>query len=380
LVMDSAGNLYGVASGTLTGSPGGNIYELEKQNGGWRYNVLYRFCRGNQCPRGDAPQGDLIMDTQGNLYGTAYGGGKHNAGTVFELAHEEGRWHIKVLHQFCGLSCAQPDGEDITAGLAYEGLASGEPYDGASPLYGVASDGGAFNGGGVFRLMPVTGSARWKEALIYNFCTADDCSNGANPTGMLTLDGAGNLYGTTATGGGHEGGIAFELSNTKRNTWSETVLYNFCCADGQNSNAPLLQDSGGILYGTTPDGGQYGWGTVFKLTDSGSQWSESVVHSFCSPGNCGEGAEPQAGLLLDSQGNLIGTQEFGGGADLGYGAVTKLSPAGVVLDQYSFCSKSGCADGANPVSRLVADGNGNLYGTTQFGGAANEGTVFELSP
>jgi len=172
---------------------------------------------------------------------------------------------------------------------------------------------------------------------------------------------------------------------------SEQVLYSFCsqtnCADGAYPAAGLIMDGSGNLYGTTVHGGARGYGTVFQLTPTGTGWSENVLYGFCPQGNCADGANPAAGLIMDGSGNLYGTT-VGGGAR-GYGTVFQLTPTGTGWNEnvlYSFCPQGNCADGAYPAAGLIMDGSGNLYGTTQEGGAGAAlcdtfgcGTVFALN-
>ena len=197
-------------------------------------------------------------------------------------------------------------------------------------------------------------------ALDYSF----KGSNGATPTATPIQDGAGNLYGTTSTGGSGGLGVVFMLDTSHH----ETVLHNFSGnPDGATPNGALVMDGFGNLYGTTSAGGAAGLGTVFKIDTSGT---ESVVHSF---GGNPDGANPYAGLVMDKSGNLYGTTENGGS---GSGTVFKIDTAGNESVLYSFGGSPN--DGADPKAALILDPSGNLYGTTFMGGAAGFGTVFEL--
>jgi len=198
--------------------------------------------------------------------------------------------------------------------------------------------------------------------------------DGANPEAGLVRDAQGNLYGTTLTGGsggpelcsGVGGcGTVFKLDTTSK----ETVLYSFTgVPDGEEPDAGLVRDAQGNLYGTTYNGGASNLGTVFELDTTGK---ETVLHSFTGTG--GDGSEPYGGLVLDAQGNLYGTTSFGGAS--GDGTVFELDTAGKETVLYSFTGTGG--DGAYP-SGLVRDAQGNLYGTTYGGGASGFGTVFKL--
>jgi uncharacterized repeat protein (TIGR03803 family) len=216
--------------------------------------------------------------------------------------------------------------------------------------------------------------------------------------GDLVMDGAGNIYGTTSSGGSANSGTVFKLTPAAgKGPWIETVLYSFCakdrknvCLDGQEPQSALIFDAKGNLYGTTPSGGNKNAGIVFALSPSagGGDWSETILHSFCSGPKCIDGRTPYAGLTLDGSGKLYGTTSAGGAA--GAGAIFELSPGAApgtwtqtVI--YSFCTTAICPDGQAPSSSLIMDESGNLYGTTLSGGAncqptATCGTVFKLSP
>src|SRR5262249_5258946 len=145
---------------------------------------------------------------------------------------------------------------------------------------------------------------------------------------------------------------------------TETTLYSFCqkpnCADGSTPKAALISDSAGNLYGTTWSGGAHQGGTVFMLTPAGK---EKVLYSFCRKAKCADGAQPYAGLLADGAGNLYGTTVTGGKNNAG--TVFKIGPDGAETVLHSFCLSLGCGDGRNPYGGLIADSAGNLYGTTE---------------
>jgi uncharacterized repeat protein (TIGR03803 family) len=233
---------------------------------------------------------------------------------------------------------------------------------------------------------------------LYSFCAQTNCADGAEPFAGLIADAAGNLFGTTAFAGANDGGTVFEIAKTASGYASAaTTLYSFCaqtnsqgvCTDGQQPVAGLIADAAGNLFGTTEVGGAHGGGgTVFELakTASGYASTATVLYSFCaqtnSQGVCTDGQQPAAGLIADAAGNLFGTTAFGGAN--GGGTVFELAKtasgyASAATVLYSFCAQTNCTDGATPVAGLIADGAGNLFGTTQLGGGANnQGTVFEL--
>jgi uncharacterized repeat protein (TIGR03803 family) len=275
---------------------------------------------------------------------------------------------FETIHTFVGLT----DGVYPYAGLT---------YDSAGNLYGTTKLGGDTKGT-AFELKR-NSDGTWAESVIYVF---SGTGSGYYPMAGLTLDSAGNLYGTLSQGGAnHNAGQVYELTPDGNGTWTEKVLYNFCslsyCADGSTSYANVIFDQNGNLYGTTAEGGASDSGTVFKLTPNGSGgWAESVIYSF-SPT---EGGEPLAGVIFDQAGkNLYGTG-FAGGRGQGFGVVFRLSPnqngSWTYAKLYQFCRLENCRDGGNPWAGLTFDSAGNLYGSTKFQGAHGDGVVFELSP
>jgi uncharacterized repeat protein (TIGR03803 family) len=232
-------------------------------------------------------------------------------------------------------------------------------------------------------LSPTT-KGPWKSKILHNF--GADAADGAVPNGLI-FDSAGNLYGTTANGGTGSGcnvaygcGTVFELIPESGGAWKEKILYNFNGTDGANPVASLVLDSAGNLYGTTYNGGAYGWGCVFELSPQSGSWNETVLFSFDGNDN---GSWPEGDLVFDASGNLYGTTSFGGSD--GKGEVFELSPqAGGGWTEtviYSFdASKYGNGDGEQPAAGVTFDPAGNLYGTTVYGGIHSGGTVFELSP
>ena len=395
LIQDDSGNLYGTTEGGGAGGAG-TAFQLtaNKTRTAWAHKVLYRFCAqgGNNCTDGAFPVAGLIRDASGHLFGTTPEGGAAGDGTVFELtppAAGQTAWKHKVLYNFC----EQPgctDGEAPDAGLI---------QDASGNLYGTTTDGGANDEGTVFELTPpAAGETAWTEVVLYSFCAQASCTDGERPEARLIRDAlSGNLFGTTEEGGANDEGTVFELMPPAvgQTVWTETVLYSFCtqsdCIDGESPTARLTRDPSGHLYGTTEDGGAFGEGAVFALTPppaGQTLWTEIVLHSFCARGgrDCTDGSFPRAGLVRDPSGNLYGTTEDGG-AD-GGGTVFALTPPAAgktawnekVL--YSFCGQANCTDGTSPEADLIRDASGHLYGTTSEGGAngvaCGGGTVFEL--
>jgi uncharacterized repeat protein (TIGR03803 family) len=207
---------------------------------------------------------------------------------------------------------------------------------------------------------------------LSNFNDAD----GDKPEfGSLIQATNGNYYGTTYDGGKNEAGVVFEVARTGE----LSDVYSFCpqpgCVDGQNPWSSLVLGSDGNLYGTTLGGGAYGWGTIYKITIGGKL---TTLYSFCpAGGSCTDGEAP-VGLAQASNGNLYGTTNGGGAEHVG--TVFEISKTGKFKSLYSFCSKTNCVDGSQPWSGLIQAANGNLYGTTYYGGANGAGTVYEITP
>ena len=361
LIADSDGNLYGVAGQSnrkqCHASNCGAVFRLAHQAGGrWTFSILRRF----KGPDGDFPEGSLIFDSSGNLYGTTFGGGANTFGTVFEVSPSGNGWKEKVLYSFGG------SGDD----LIYPSAAL--TWDTSGNLYGTAMTTETGGYGGVFELK--RSGNQWKEKTIHAFTGSD----GANPASNLVWDSAGNLYGTTVQGGRYNEGVVFELKPTASGRWKETVLYNFPGGVlGAYPYSGLILDTAGNLYGTTYQGGvytcgQFSCGTVFKLKPSRGNWSLSIVHAF----NGSDGDNPWAGVTFDSAGNLYGTT-ISGGRD-GYGVVFKLSQSGRHWTETLLHSLDG-KNGSTPYGGLIFD-RGVLYGTAWTGGIGNAGVVFSLTP
>jgi uncharacterized repeat protein (TIGR03803 family) len=331
-------------------------------------HTLHSFDFGGS--EGVDPKGGLVFDASGNLYGTTSQGSVTGDGSVFELSPRSGGgWSEKVLHNFV----ASKDGSDPYASLI---------FDASGNLYGTTILGGAFGFGSVFEMSPKAGGG-WTEKLIYSFHESND---GTLPYSALILDAAGNLYGTTRESTSGMQGTVFELSPTSSGPWTEQILHSFTGSDGANPIGGVVFDSAGNLYGTTEEGGDYGYGTVFELSPSSSGWSESVLYSFNTNGV--DPIYPGAGLAIDSSGNLYGTG-FDGAA-YGGGAVFELKNSGGTWKEsivHAFNYSGG--DGFSPQATLTLDAAGNLYGTTAFGGSGGCtsdnsvvgcGTVFKLKP
>lgn len=316
LIRDASGILYGT-----TGEGGAGQYSVQVYGGGGtifkldaagNYTILYNFCSQTNCSDGYRPQGGVVIDSSGNLYGTTSIGGTNNGGTMFKL---DTAGNYTVLYNFCSrANCI--DGYGSIAGLI---------IDRSGNLFGTAVNGGSRGFGTVFKL-----DSSGNYTVLYNFCSQVNCTDGAYPFAGLIEDASGNFYGTTYNGGrtnnglSSGGGVAFELDNSGQ----YRVLHNFCqqgnCTDGGNPIASLISDSSGNFYGTTTDGYD---GGVFKLDSAGNY---SVLHSFSSYTDAAGGFDPLGSLAEDAYGTLYGI-DSGGGAPatgIGMGAIYSLAIPG----------------------------------------------------
>jgi uncharacterized repeat protein (TIGR03803 family) len=229
-------------------------------------------------------------------------------------------------------------------------------------LYGTTEFGGMNGDGTVFK---VTRTGELTTLHSFNY------TDGGFPFAGLVLGADGNFYGTTFGGGANGYGTVFKINSGGM----LTTLYSFCaqenCTDGTYPEGALVQAPDGNFYGTTYQGGPNGAGTVFRVDRQGVL---TTLHSF----DYTDGAEPGAGLVLGSDGNLYGTAQDGGAYNRG--AIFRIAPSGTLTTLYSFCSHGeGCPDGYTPVGALIEAADGNLYGTTDFGGSIGDGTVFRIS-
>ena len=400
VIFDSAGNLYGATEAggdpnSCLGTGCGVIYKLSPgATGGWQETMLLRFLTS---ATGAIPTGNLLFNASGNLFGAVHAGGDAYAcyvgnidgcGMIFELTPASPEWQESILRSF---------NSGIGGGIPNGGLVA----DASGNLYGTTQNGGTYKGvcasygcGVVFKLSPISGGG-WKETVLHTFTDGVD---GGFPSAPLLFDAAGNLYGTAFSGGTGNGcqcGVVFELSLTSSGLWKETVLHTFSGnADGSFPLGPMALDAAGNLYGTTYRGGDLsdcdgsGCGAAFRLSPvANGHWKETVLHSFTGGT---DGSQPDSGLSIDGAGNVYGTTPYGGDPTCaldvrGCGVVFELSPASngswneTVLHTFL-----GGADGGLPDSGLTLDANGNLYGTTVFGGNLEGcdnsgcGVVFEI--
>jgi uncharacterized repeat protein (TIGR03803 family) len=312
-ILSPSGNLYGT---TEVGGKYhyGTVFELIHTPSGWEESVLYSF--GTQSEDGGEPVSGLVMDSAGNLYGTAQAGGEpdHNDGTVFKLTPGPDGWNETVLYTFC---------------LSHDGCSDGvRPYagvimDASGNLYGTTQYGGTGCGsdgcGTVYRLRPLP-DGTWEETVLHRF--NNDGKDGVGPGwGSLFMDGSGRLYGTTNAGGSVVGGIIYKLTSQPDGSWKESILHNFKRdAKGYSPNTGVVMDQAGNIYGTTDYGGD-GCGVIYRLsTVVQGKRTYTVLHTFRGP----EGCLPEGNLVPDEKGNLYGVTALGGA--YGPGVVFKIVP------------------------------------------------------
>ena len=402
LVADRGGNLYGTTpSGGASGL--GTIFKLAPQsNGTFTETILFNFT--SQGVGNGSTQASLTLDGKGNLYGTSTYGGVYGRGFVFELSPSSTGWKFSDLYdfQFDGLTnfdAANPLGSlirDRNGNLYGTTLFGGTgpcQYNGPASVAPAPPKGQTPTGcGTVFKLSP-SSSGVWTEKVVYSFQGGAD---GGLPAANLTLDATGNLFGTTSEGGqggascgsfyDYGCGVVFELSPAGGGTWNETALYAFTGgSDGAQPFAGVIFDTAGNLYGTTA--GQYSeFGSVFELSPTSSgTWTETTILSFINE-TYGYGAA--GSLFLDRAGNLFGTTQYGVGPTGsvpppkpgGPGTIFELSPAqGGTWTTNWLHTFAGAPDGSNPTCALIRGPNGALYGTTSTGGSGY-GTVFKFFP
>jgi len=343
LVRDARGNLYGT---TPTGGAhnNGKVFQISPLGA---ETVLYSFQGGKD---GSYPSGGMVRDGRGNLYGTTLYGGTlrpyGGLGTVFKLSANGTE---RVIHTFQGgKDGSYPNGDLIR--------------DANGHLFGTTQFGGAFGSGTVFEINP-----KGKEVVLHDFA---DGADGGYPSAGVVMDANGNLYGTTPFTNNVGMGTVFEIMADH----TPKTLYSFQgSADGYYPQGGVVLDGAGNVYGTTYyGGGFFGLGVVFQVSQDGN---ETVLHRFRGGMNR-DGASPVSGLVLDAQGHFYGTTPFGG---MGHGTVFQMATDGTEHVIYNF--KGGAqGDGGRPSAALILDNQGNLYGTTTYGGVHDHGTVFVLTP
>lgn len=305
----------------------------------------------------------LIQGFDGNLYGTTAYGGRFSCppnggcGTVFSLT-EDGK---------------------ITRSFSFNGIDGSYPFGGLiqtsnGAFFGTTSSGGpSGNGGSIFEI-----TAAGKLLTIYGFCSQASCADGDAPGASLLHARDGNIYGATCEGGAFNNGTIYKISPS--GVFASLHSFNGV-GDGSCPYGPLMQAANGQIYGTTSGGGSSQYGTVFAI---GATGSVKTLYTFAGPPS--DGAYPHGGLVQAVDGSLYGTTLLGGSCpaapQAGCGTIFKINSAGMFTLAYDFCeSGNPCYDGQSPSDGLVLGSDGNLYGTTAFGGGvANAGTIFSISP
>jgi T5SS/PEP-CTERM-associated repeat protein/uncharacterized repeat protein (TIGR03803 family) len=360
LITDAAGDLFGTTySGGANGD--GTVFEIAKTGGSYAGTptTLASF-NGTD---GSAPSAGLITDAAGDLFGTTYNGGANSDGTVFEIAKTGGSYATTPTTL---VSFNNTNGENPEAGLI---------VDAAGDLFGTTSDGGAGGYGTVFEIAHTGGSYASTPTTLVSFNHTD----GTYPFGGLIADAAGDLFGTTWGGGANGDGTVFEIANTGGSYASTpATLVSFNNTDGANPYGNLAVDAAGDLFGTAGFGGANGDGTVFEIANTGGTYASTptTLVNF----NGADGAYPLAGLIADAAGNLFGATSEGGAN--GDGTVFEIAKTGgtYASTPTTLASFNGTNGKYPPAyASLVADAAGNLFGATTAGGANGDGTVFELS-
>ena len=358
-----SGVLYGTAAGGGTDNAG-TVFKLRQVNSGWVFSPLYEFTGSD----GAYPEGGVVIGPNGALYGTTFGGaGGADHGVVFELRPPATfcrsvlcYWNETVLYSFTG----RPDGQSpVLVNLA---------FDQAGDIYGTTTEGGMYGDGTAFELTPSGGG--YTESILHNF--GSGAGDGLSPYAGVVLDTAGNVYGTTLNGGNgtectNNCGTVYQLMPSGGG-WVENVLVNLDGANGSRPYGNLIMDASGNLYGTASEGGQNGGGLVFKLAPSDGGWTYSALYSFSS-------CDSSGGVAMDASGNFFGQCYEGGTHQDGWiFELTNCSRGCSVVDLHDFNGN----DGSAPSGAPVLDANGNLYGTTFYGGLeeCGCGVVWEITP
>jgi uncharacterized repeat protein (TIGR03803 family) len=340
------------------------------------YTVIHNFVGSLD---GSEPTSGVTIDRSGTLYGTTFFGDQAT-GTTYRMVHKSGGWLLSPLFYFTNMPTGViPYSRPIFGPDGGMYLTTG--FGGVGPCNTYNNTTGC---GVVLTMRPLptpppTPITPWVETVLYRFTGGAD---GANPySADLVFDSAGNIYSTTFNGGSNlcpSGcGVVYKMTKTN-NTWAESVVYSFTnSGDGSHPWAGVTFDSAGNLFGTTSDGGAFGFGTVYELSPSGSGWTLRTIYSFQGQA---DGGIPYSGLIFDQAGNMWGaTTTFGSGNG---GTVFELTPSGNNWNFNTIHSFAGPNGGfyPGPVSNLASDGRGSIYGTTHVDGLFNYGSIFKLTP
>jgi uncharacterized repeat protein (TIGR03803 family) len=370
LVFDAAGNLYGVTEmggddSCDSGDGCGTVFELSPDGkGGWTKTTLHTFTGGSD---GQAPLNSLIIDGQGNLYGTTSGPGyghgcPPSCGNAFELSPATGGWKFALLHNFVG------------------GVNGGEPsspliMDRSGNLYGTTYIFGANGIGTMYQLSSKLGGGRTFKTL-HSFDVQHDRGT---PSGSLVMSQNGTIYGSTWATSNPYYGALYSISLSTKGKWIVTDLHAF--ATEKDCGDPiwgLSADGAGNLYCSSgPDYGNK-WGVLFKFSlNAKGKWVGKSIYAFGRPDG-GDPSYPAGTVLVDSAGNIYGTSSFGGSEE-GVGTVYELALEHRKYSPTVLYSFQGKDDGEYPSSPLIMDTSGNLYGVASEGGAFGSGVAFEVT-
>jgi uncharacterized repeat protein (TIGR03803 family) len=371
LLMAESGALYGTASQGGHFNNGGVVFQMMPNGKGYDFAVVHEFCQQTNCADGTDPETALIADVSGNLYGVARQGGANGMGVLFRLSRTRKSWTYDVLHSFCArTNCA--DGTHPATALSYAGKVSGAAWDGVSPLFGTTSQGASHGNGTVFALTPEGSGFRYQ--VIYGMKTEEYASS-------VLVDPQGSVIVAAGLGAKGGGGSLFRLA---KDTWKKNNIYVFCqqveqggvCVDGFGPIGEVLMDAAGNLFGATISGGRVNLGTAYEISAAG-RYKE--LYQFCLSLVCDDGANPEAGVVMDAEGHLFGTTAAGGPASRG-NAYELSHDSGKWVESviYDFCSAKRCRDGSDPIGDLRIDSSGNLIGVTAYGGIQDHGLVFVL--
>lgn len=354
----------------------GIVYDLYQRNGNWMFDTLFAF----QFQDGAYTHQGVIFGTDGALYGAASFGGQNappncsldGCGTVYKLQPSSARpstalvsWRLTPVYDFIGTNY---DGAGPSSGLV---------LDAAGNMYG-GNYGGPNNCGVVYEFSRSGNGLTFTD--IYNGFTCLEGNVGIGPGGFV-FDSAGNLYGTTFYGGTHTScmaaqgcGSVFKLTNTGSG-WVETTLYEFDEATDGGFPGGLVMDAAGNLYGGTESGGPGNGGTVWELSPSNGGWTFNVLYTFQHSTN---NAGVVGRLAMDASGSLYGMTASEGA--FGLGNLFKLTPSDGSWTYTDLHDFAGGNDGSGPLQGPTLDANGDIFGTTSFGGVGNFGTVWEMTP
>jgi uncharacterized repeat protein (TIGR03803 family) len=389
LLLGPGGVLYAVPTEGAN-SERGSVLELTPPAAGkvaWKQTVLHKFA--GVPTDGLNPQGSVIADKTGSLYGTTSSGGANNQGVVFKLtkpAAGKTVWVESILYSF---GAGTNDAPRSRAPLVFD--AKGNLY-GTTTFGGGSTRCGASGCGTVFKLTPpAAGKTKWTETILHRF--GSTAADGQEPElGALVINAKGVLFGTTGNGGAHNEGTAFELTPPAAGgtVWKETILHSFGGGGGGDDGGSvggLVMDKTGALYGAAAEGGT-GFGSIYKLTPPAAgktAWTETSLYSFQTFDDCNN---PSSALIIDKTGALFGTALNGGktqpapGVSDGCAFALRLSAGKwkeTVIYTFTSSPSTPARQGAMPEAALIADAKGNLYGTTNVGGAFSDGTIFKLT-